>query len=180
VDDSSDRGYSRAPELEDLVALCRSLEAEGVRYLLIGGFAVILQGYVRATKDVDLLVDPAPENVQALRRALAVLPDNAAAALADDEIERYVVVRIADEIVVDLMGSACGITWEQAVQHEIDTFDLNGVRVPVASKDLLIRMKDTVRESDAADVRFLRLRLAEEQQRAVSRDPAERDPSPLS
>jgi len=47
MDDESDGAVSRAPELEDLVALCRSLNREGVRYLLIGGFAVILHGFVR-------------------------------------------------------------------------------------------------------------------------------------
>lgn len=62
MDDSTDRGYSRAPELEDLVSVCRSLNREGVRYLLIGGFAVILHGLVRTTKDIDLLVDPSEEN----------------------------------------------------------------------------------------------------------------------
>ena len=43
MDDQDDRGYSRAPELEDLLSLCKALNAEGVRYVLIGGFAVILQ-----------------------------------------------------------------------------------------------------------------------------------------
>jgi hypothetical protein len=37
MDDPPDRGYSRAPELRDLAALCRSLNRENVRYLLIGG-----------------------------------------------------------------------------------------------------------------------------------------------
>ncbi len=57
MDDEPDRAYSRAPELQDLVALCRALGEEGVRYLLIGGFAVVLHGFVRTTKDIDLLVD---------------------------------------------------------------------------------------------------------------------------
>ncbi|MGZ5466835.1 MAG: hypothetical protein ACXWLY_28265 [Thermoanaerobaculia bacterium] len=35
--DQDDRGYSRAPELEDLLSLCKALNAEGVRYVLIGG-----------------------------------------------------------------------------------------------------------------------------------------------
>jgi hypothetical protein len=46
VDDQDDREYSRAPELEDLLSLCKALNAEGVRYVLIGGFAVILHGFV--------------------------------------------------------------------------------------------------------------------------------------
>jgi hypothetical protein len=36
------------------------------------------------------------------------------------------------------------------------------VEIPVASKEILIRMKDTIRESDALDVRFLRLRIDED------------------
>ena len=46
---------SRAPELEDLLTLCKALNAQRVRYALIGGFAVILHGFVPATKDIDLL-----------------------------------------------------------------------------------------------------------------------------
>jgi len=44
----------------------------------------------------------------------------------------------------------------------IDRVEIEGVPIRVASKPLLIRMKDTVRESDAMDVRFLRLRTDEE------------------
>lgn len=162
MDDAPDRGESRAPHVQDLVGLCRALNQEGARYLLIGGFAVILHGFVRSTKDVDLLVDPSEENIRAVKRALGTLPDNAAALLADDEVLRYPVVRIADEIVVDLLASACGVTYDEAFRAGIETFQLQGVEIPLASKELLIRMKDTVRESDAMDVRFLRLRIEEE------------------
>ncbi|HEY9421314.1 MAG TPA: hypothetical protein VIW92_07870 [Thermoanaerobaculia bacterium] len=132
---------------------------------MIGGFAVILHGYVRATKDVDLLVDPSESNIQAVKRAMAVLPDNAAALLMDNEILQYQVVRIADEIVVDLLGAACGISYSEAVEVGIDTFTIRDVQIPVASKELLIRTKNTIRESDAVDVRFLRLRIEEEERR---------------
>jgi hypothetical protein len=53
VDDQDDRGYSRAPELEDLLSLCQALNAEGVRYVLIGGFAVILHGFVRPALEMS-------------------------------------------------------------------------------------------------------------------------------
>lgn len=79
MDDAPDGSYSRAPELEDLLGLCRALNREGARYLLIGGFAVILHGFVRGTKDIDLLVDPSEENLRVVKRAMATLPDNAAA-----------------------------------------------------------------------------------------------------
>ncbi|MGA8809308.1 MAG: hypothetical protein WB973_15665 [Thermoanaerobaculia bacterium] len=162
MDDQDDRGYSRAPELEDLLSLCKALNAEGVRYVLIGGFAVILHGFVRATKDIDLLVDASVENVQRLKRAMAILPDNAIALIADDEVEKYRVVRIADEIVIDLLKSACGIDYDRATEGGIEIRTVEGVEIPLGRKELLIETKQTVRPSDAADVQFLRLRIAAE------------------
>lgn len=162
MDDQDDREYSRAPELEDLLTLCQALNAENVRYVLIGGFAVILHGFVRATKDIDLLVDASTENVQRLKRAMAVLPDNAIALIEDDEVEKYKVVRIADEYVVDLLKDACGVDYARASDGGIEIRIVSGVPIPIARKQLLIETKQTVRPSDAADVQFLRLRLAAE------------------
>ena len=166
MDGPPDREYSRAPELEDVVGLCRSLNRERARYLLIGGWAVILHGSVRTTKDIDLLVDPAAANVQAIRRALGDLPDNAVRELGDGEVAEYQVVRIADEVVVDLMASACGVTFAQAVADGgSDEVVVEGVPIAVASKELLVRTKQTIRPSDAADVNYLRALMAEEQRR---------------
>lgn len=161
MDDATDSAYSRAPEAQDVLDLCRSLNAEGARYVLIGGFAVVLHGFVRTTKDIDLLVDPSPENLRRIKRAMSSLPDNAAALVADDDIENYGVVRVADEIVVDLMGSACGITYDDA-RSEVEVFALDDVAIPVASKRLLIKMKDTVRPGDQLDRAFLETRIEAE------------------
>jgi acylphosphatase len=153
--------YSRAPEFEDLISLCRSLNRSGARYILIGGFAVILHGYVRGTKDIDLLVDASEENVQKLKKALASLPDNAIRMIKNDEIEKYAVVRIADEFVIDLMEKACGIDYNEASKY-IEFKEIEGVRIPIPKKELLIRMKNTIRPSDKADANFLRVLIEEE------------------
>jgi len=165
MDDAPDRGESRAPQLQDVLDLCQALNREGARYVLIGGFAVILHGFVRSTKDVDLLVDPSEENIRAVKRAMSTLPDNAAALLADNEVLEYQVVRVADEIVVDLLAAACGVTYSETSKSEIETFRVHGVEIPVASKEILIRMKDTIRESDAMDVRFLHMRIEEDEKK---------------
>lgn len=162
MDDTHDRAYSRAPQLEDLVSLCRSLNEQGVRYLLIGGFAVILHGSVRGTKDIDFLVETSKENIAKLKNAMSVLPDNAVAEIADDDVQKYQVVRVADEIVVDLMARACGIDYAMAFQDGIDLMTVDGVQIPVASKGLLIRMKGTFRASDKSDIGFLRIKIEEE------------------
>lgn len=155
MDDQKNSKYSRTPELKDLISLCDSLNKAGVRYMLIGGCAVILHGFARGTKDIDLLVDSTPDNIKRIKKALSILPDNAIAQIEDDEIQKYSVVRIADEIVVDLMAKACGIDYNEA-STDIEIKEINGVKIPIANKELLLRMKDTVRPSDKMDSEFLK------------------------
>lgn len=154
MDDEDDDRSARAPEPDDVVRICRALNESGAHYLLIGGFAVIAHGAGRFTKDIDLLVDDAPDNVVRLKRALSVLADNAVAEIANDDIQRHVVVRVADEVVVDLMGRACGISYAEAAR-DAETLEREGVSIRVASPATLIRTKDTHRPQDALDRAFL-------------------------
>ena len=47
-----------------------ALEREGVRYVIIGGVALNLQGLARATEDLDIFVEPEADNIDLLRAAL--------------------------------------------------------------------------------------------------------------
>jgi hypothetical protein len=53
----------------------------------------------RATNDIDLLIDTSPDNQDRVRRALMALPDQAIRDMSADDLEKYAVVRVADEIV---------------------------------------------------------------------------------
>jgi hypothetical protein len=154
VADGDDSAYARAPEPDDLVRLCRALNDAGARYVLIGGFAVIAHGAARFTKNIDLLVDDAPENVARVKRGMAVLADNAAAEVADTDLREFVVVRVADEFLVDLMGRACGLSYADVVA-DAESRQFEGVAVWVASPATLIRTKQTPRLQDALDRAFL-------------------------
>jgi hypothetical protein len=164
VDDTHDGPYSREPQIEDLARIGHALNAAGARYLLIGGFAVIARGGARTTKDIDLLIDPAPDNVARIRQALGILADKAVNDVADDDVARYAVVRVADEVVIDLMASACGVDYAAAVT-DAQTLTLNGVAIPTPSLETLIQTKDTLRPSDIADRRYLEALLNEEGRR---------------
>ena len=48
------------------------LNDAGVRYLVVGGVAVVLHGHLRTTADLDLVLDLEPDNVRAAVAALAV------------------------------------------------------------------------------------------------------------
>jgi hypothetical protein len=154
VDDEDDAVYAREPEPGDVIRICRALNEAKARYLLVGGFAVIAHGAGRFTKDIDLLVDDTPENVRRIKAGLTVLADNAAADIADDDVQQHTVVRVADEVVVDLMGRACGVSYEEAAR-DAELFEREGVAIPVASPRTLIRLKQTTRPQDALDRAFL-------------------------
>jgi hypothetical protein len=98
----------REPTLEDLVNLCRALNEAGANYIIVGGFAVRAAGFTRNTMDIDLLIETGVENEARVLAGLLCLPDQAANEIKPGEIARYGVVRIADEILVDLMAAGCG------------------------------------------------------------------------
>ena len=153
---------SRPPSVEDLVMVCRSLNAHGARYVVVGGFAIRNAGYIRETGDVDLLVDVSPENEGKVYRSLEILPDRAVLELQPGETSQHLVIRVCDEIIVDLMASACGINYAEASQ-DVVVRELDGVKIPFASPRLLWRMKkDTHRAKDAGDLFFLRQQYSKE------------------
>lgn len=160
MDGQNDRAeFSREPTLDDLVQLCRHLNEAGAKYVVIGGFAVILNGFTRTTGDIDLLVDSSLENVTRLKDALLYLPDQAVREIAPEEVAQYQVVRVADEIIVDLMHKACEVTYDHARAH-IAHFNVGEVRIPFLTPALLLKTKMTLRAKDAEDRFFLEQLLA--------------------
>lgn len=145
----------REPTLSDLVELCGWLNAEQARYVVVGGFAIRAAGYNRRTMDVDLLVETGAENEARVHRALERLPDHAIREVTIGEVAAHTVVRVADEYMVDLMRSGCGVTYADA-SRDVVVKEVDGTRIPFASPATLWKMKQTVRQKDALDRLFLR------------------------
>ena len=143
---------SRNPTVDDLIILCRHLNDSGVRYLVVGGFAVIHYGYIRTTGDIDILIDTSQENIEKLKTALMYLPDQAIKDLSLSDVREYTVVRVADEIVIDLLDKAAGISYQEA-EKDIEIDKVN--QIPFVGIKTLIRMKGTYREHDASDKAYL-------------------------
>ena len=151
-----DKLESREPTVEDLRDLCRELNLRGAKYIVIGGFAMRAANYNRTTMDVDLMVAADVENEAKVFSALATLPDNAVRELQPGELQKYNVIRVGDEILVDLMHSAAGIDYAEAMK-DVVVREVDGVPIPFASPRLLWRMKAaTHREKDTDDLLFLR------------------------
>ena len=155
ADQDIDKEKTRIPTIEDLKAICKHLNDEGAKYMLIGGFAMAYHGMPRMTEDIDLLVDPSTENIEKIKKALLFLKDRASSEIKSDDVEQYSVVRIADEIVIDLLKKACNVRYNEAIKTA-ENLDLEGVAIPVANIDTMIKMKQGIRPRDKEDLQFLK------------------------
>jgi hypothetical protein len=151
---SSDQEASRPPDKTDLSRICAELNRLGAKYVVVGGFAVIEAGYPRFTGDIDFLIDPSLENEARVFEALRVLSDKAVNQVDAGDVGKFTVVRIADEVLVDLMANACGVDFSQAIA-DAQFKTVNNVNIPFASPKTLLRMKQTVRAKDVGDRLFL-------------------------
>jgi hypothetical protein len=146
---------TRPPQKEDLVKLCEELNRLGARYIVIGGLAMNNLGLVRTTEDVDLLIDPSPENQRIVREALLILPEKAILELgADEDLQQWIVTRVNDEITVDLMTEACGVRYEEA-KIDVQIRVVQSVPIPMANRRLMIKLKQSRRPKDQIDLQFL-------------------------
>jgi predicted nucleotidyltransferase len=146
--------YTRPATWEDVKRIAGFLEQEQVEYALIGGYALGIHGLVRATEDVDVLVNPSASNARRWIVALSRLPDGAARELAGDadvfDAQKRYAIRINDEITVDVMPAAAGLSWEE-LQPFIEEVVLDGVRLRVLSLEGLLKTKQGARPKDQAD-----------------------------
>ena len=133
--------------------LFAGLHREGVEYVLVGGQAVRLNGFVRATEDVDVLLANTRENGERAIRALSFLRSANEIdpawfeASPSGEVEN---IRLADDLLVDLLFSANGQTYDSLKAH-IRTIDLYGIPVRVLDIPGLLKTKTSFREKDQLD-----------------------------
>src|SRR4026208_965307 len=143
-------------ESAPLLRVCKLLNDSNAKYLICGAQACILHGLVRTTEDVDVLVESSEENCRRVLEGLSRMADGAARELTAKDIVENVVVKIADEVEVDVSIYAWKVSYAEAIGSAREVI-IDGVKVPFLSLDMLIASKETLREQDSLD----RLRLLE-------------------
>ena len=147
-------------ETDPLLRVCSLLNTYSAKYLVIGGHACILHGLVRTTEDVDILVEDSEENLKRVIAALSEMEDGAAKELTPRDLLENVVVKIADEVQVDVSRSAWRISFNDAIGSALNV-EIDGVDVPYVDLKTLIATKETPRERDRADTVGLKRLLAQ-------------------
>ena len=138
-----------------LLRVCSLLNKCKAQYLIVGARACWLHGYVRATADVDILIPEDLENHARVIAALSELEDRAAAELTPHDFVDNIVVKIADEVEVDVSTRAWTVSYADAIVTALK-ITIEGVEVPYVDLQTLIRSKSTQREQDKVDIQRLR------------------------
>ncbi len=138
---------------KDFSELLESFNANGVEYLLVGGYALAHHGAPRYTGDLDLFVHATPENARRILDALEAFGFGSLGLDVQDFCAPDRVVQLGRPPVrVDILTSINGITWDEA-QHDVGTANVDGQAVPVIGRAAFIANKRaTGRASDLADI----------------------------
>ncbi|MBI4207049.1 MAG: hypothetical protein HY527_18660 [Betaproteobacteria bacterium] len=164
-------------KLASFEALVAVLEDAGVRYLVAGGLAVNAHGYLRFTKDVDVVVQLIPDNIERAFTVLGALGYKPSvpitAAQFADEKQRESWIRDKGMQVLQFWSDAHRETPIDVFVSEPFDFDeeyrralikpLGSIPVRFVSIPILIQMKERAgRPQDKVDVEHLRMRLKDD------------------
>lgn len=138
-------------EKDPLLLVCSLLNKHEARYFIVGGQACILHGLVRTTEDVDILIQDDEENFKRVIAALSELPEGVARELTMEDLRDNVVVKVADEVEVDISKSAWTVSYADALADSL-TVDIECIKVPYIGLKQLIQSKEIYREEDRGDL----------------------------
>jgi hypothetical protein len=141
---------------DDLKDLFRLLNENHVEYVIVGGYAVAFHGYVRATKDIDILFNSTPENIACLMAALSSFGISKALLVERDFAKPGQILRIGSPpLMIELINNVSGVTFQEIWDRKLDG-NYGEVPVPFISKsDLLITKKAAGRPQDLRDIEEL-------------------------
>jgi hypothetical protein len=127
--------------------------SHGVKFMIIGGYAVTAHGHPRYTGDIDFFVEKSPENagriVHAIHEFFGPLPEVRVENFLDEErMSQFGVPPYR----IDILTKIRGVSFEEAYPRRV-MFPLAGLEVPfIGMEDLKQNKRSTGRHKDLGDV----------------------------
>lgn len=148
----------------DFTDLLSVFNAKNVRYLVIGGYAVIQYAEPRYTKDLDIWISVDKENAVAVYNALKEFGAPLTAMSESDFAEEGYFYQIGrPPMRVDILMGIPGVDFEKAWQRRVEV-DFDGLSVKFISRDdLIMAKKASGRPQDLIDADLLSQRNDEEE-----------------
>jgi hypothetical protein len=143
-----------SPDFNAFIDVC---SRHGVRFIIVGGYALAAHGHARTTKDLDVFVEATPDNAVVLMAALSEFGFGGIGLEASDFSEPGAVIQLGyPPVRIDLLTALDGVSFAEAFEHHIEA-PVDGRLVPFIGRAQLIANKEaTGRLQDLADVERLR------------------------
>lgn len=141
---------------KDFKEFLSCLNDHEVRFLIVGAFALAWHGHPRYTGDIDLLLQPEPENAGRLLAALKIFGFGSLGLQEADFIEPDRIIQLGVAPVrIDLLTSITGVDWERAWAGSVEgRYDTVAVRY-LGRDEYIANKKATGRHKDLADIEAL-------------------------
>jgi hypothetical protein len=141
---------------KDFRELLQLLNENGVKYLVVGGYATILYGHVRATGDIDIWVRASLENGKSVVAALHAFGFGTLSIDENDFNRDDSIVQLSyPPYRVDFLTSIDGVTFDSCYEHR-HVVQYENISIPFINlEDLKINKKASGRHKDLADLEAL-------------------------
>jgi hypothetical protein len=140
----------------DFIKLCNKY---GVKYLVIGGYAVSIHGYPRSTKDLDICIEMSSENAE---KMVMVINDFGFASLKlarEDFLKKDFIIQLGDEpIRINILNDLAGVSFNEAWANKKKISYEKEPIFFIGYNDLLTVKKSARRPQDIADISKLEKR----------------------
>ncbi|MES2566791.1 MAG: nucleotidyltransferase [Bacteroidota bacterium] len=138
--------------------LLKSLIKHEVKFLLVGGYAVIYYGYKRTTGDMDLWIEPTNENKLKLINVLKEFEFDHAGILHISQLDftKHLAFHFWEQPErVDCLTKISGVNFTEAFSQKVIA-DIEGINIPIIQyKHLILSKLSSERLKDKADVEEL-------------------------
>ncbi len=154
---SKNMPQEHSPEPKETISrfekLLADLSRSRVDFAVVGGLAVILNGYPRLTLDADIIVDDHPNNLRTLLDCLAQWGEGHARELRlEDFAPQEGSIRVMEDFDLDIFTRMRGQTLND-FRPRLRHFEASGVRIPyLAPEDLVVLKQGSWRDKDRLDV----------------------------
>ncbi|MFY9825152.1 MAG: DUF6036 family nucleotidyltransferase [Thermoanaerobaculia bacterium] len=142
---------------KDFEELFAFFNARKVKALIVGGFAVAFHAKPRFTKDIDLWIEPTPDNAARLLAALADFGFGSLSLTVEDFIHPGRIVQLGHPPNrVDLMTSVQGLEFEEAWENRVEGRYGDETVFYLGKADLMRNKELVARPQDRADLEWLK------------------------
>lgn len=141
---------------QDFKEFIQSLNANSVRYLLVGGYALAAHGHPRYTKDLDIWIEREASNAANLIAALTQFGFGSLGLVADDFLQPDQIIQLGyPPVRIDLLTSADGVEFSDCFAKRLKV-QIDGIEVALIDIESLCKNKRASgRMQDLADIEAL-------------------------